>query len=356
MKYYLGLLGAARISRAVLAKETGEIIVSIIAPPLTLWVNKTLSFHLRETFERLANEARLTYSDMVKNLKGACISMSGLRYDCDLASVRQILHKIQFEGDSEPLICRDTCAHFAASFIKYGGLVIASTGSIVILQGHDLTKPITVNGWGSVLGDEGGGYDLGTHCLQYIFKAHDGKNKKSQALEQKILEHLGLTKIDEIIPWYYRIRESFVWRSEIADLSTPLIELAEKGNDPIAQEIVKERAHLLLGSFKFAISKAQLQKDEYRETMPLILEGGLFENSKIYVETFRSWLEENKMSELSFKIKPPKYHPVIGSLALAMTGAPYYQMSHLDIEKICSSARKEGLVVLNFGGERHNES
>jgi hypothetical protein len=35
MKYYLGLLGAARISRALLAKETGEVIASIIAPPVS---------------------------------------------------------------------------------------------------------------------------------------------------------------------------------------------------------------------------------------------------------------------------------------------------------------------------------
>jgi hypothetical protein len=111
----------------------------------------------------------------------------------------------------------------------------------------------------------------------------------------------------------------------------------------------------LLESFKFARSNAQSQKNEYRGTIPLILEGGLFENSKIYVDTFRSWLEKNNMPELNFEIKVPKYHPVIGSLILAMIGKPYYQEDHLNIDQIRSSAKKIGLIVENFGGEKYNE-
>jgi len=346
VRLYLGLLGAARVSRAALATDEGIILAHIVAPPLTICVNVRISLYLQETFERLAKEAGITFKAMVNDLSGACVAMSGLRSESDQAALKQILNKIGFSGSFRLVTCRDTNAHLAANFLTHGGLVIASTGSIVILRGRGMANPIRVDGWGSVLGDEGGGYDLGTKCLRAILKGNDGRMTRSSVLERKVLEHIGLNRVEDILPWYYSIRETVNWRLGIADIAIPLIEAAEKDEDNIARELVTDGACSLLKSFEFGAESATKLRDKFiPEPVPLILEGGIFQHSTIYIETFTSLLSTRVPSDLQWKAENAKYQPVVGALALALSGGPYIEGELAKYDSMRKSAAKEGLRI-----------
>lgn len=354
MGLYLGLLGAARVSRAVLATDEGKIVAHILAPPLTIRVNAKVSLHLRQTFERLAKVGGTNFEAMVNDLRGACIAMSGVYLESDRAALKQVLHKIGFSGPFRLVTCEDSNAHLAANSLTYGAVVMASTGSNVFLRGHGMMNPIRVDGWGSVIGDEGGGYDLGIKCLQAVLKGIDGRMTQSSMLENKLLHYIGLSSIEDIIPWYYNVHETIRWRSDIADLAIPLIDAAERDNDKIARQIVMKAALLLRNSLQVAIESATELRDKFSpEPVPLVLEGGLFRHSEIYVETFTSWLSSRPACDIQWKVVRPKYQPVVGALALALSGEPYLEGELAKYDSIWGSAEEERLQMKNDILSRH---
>ena len=346
MGLYLGLLGAARISQAALAKDKGEIIANILAPPLTIRVNTKVSAHLAQTLDRLATVANIPFKTMVRELQGACVSMSGVYSESDRAMLRQVLHKVGLTGRFKMVTSEDANAHLAANLLSCGGVVIASTGSNVFLRGREMKQPIRINGWGSVIGDEGGGYELGIRCLRRILKGIDGRMTRTKLLEDKILDFIGLSSVEDLVPWYYSIRETIKWRSDIADLAIPLVQAAEVDGDEVAVQLVEENARLLLKSLKVAIKLADKYRDRFTPMpIPLILEGGLFKNSKIYTKTFAKWLSRLTPPALLWKPVAPEFLPVVGALALSISGEAFIDEITDRHEVLRKSAKERGLEI-----------
>ena len=139
MGLYLGLVGAARISQAALAADDGTVVAHILAPPLTIRVDAQVNRHLGQTLDRLAILSAIPFKAMVKELRCACISMSGVSTESDRALLHQLLSNIGLGGSSlKTVTSEDAHAHLASNFLSCGGVVIASTGSNVFLRGHDM--------------------------------------------------------------------------------------------------------------------------------------------------------------------------------------------------------------------------
>lgn len=346
MSYFLGLIGAARISRIALANEKGEILKVILAPPLTIRVNESIKEHLKNTFEQLCLQAGIEYKEILSDLKSACFSMSGICFESDSYALKQILNQIGFSGDFNLTICEDVYSHLASNFLSSGGVVIAGTGSNVFLRGTDMIEPIRVDGWGSVIGDSGSGYSLGRRCLRDLFKGLDGRLPRSEILEQRILKHVGLTKVEDLIQWFYNSRKTINWRADVADLAIPLIEAAESYEDKLARSILEEGASLLLKSVIVAFDKAYERKKNFSDKpFQIILEGGIFENSKIYKELFKSKISELSNDFVEWKAVDPLYVPIVGSLALAISENKYINnisQTHLNL---IDSANNLGLNI-----------
>jgi glucosamine kinase len=80
-----------------------------------------------------------------------------------------------------------------------GVLLTAGTGSIAYGKGPTGVMA-RCGGWGPVIGDEGGGAWIGRRALGVAAASHDGREPET-ALTEAILGALGITAMDELIPW-----------------------------------------------------------------------------------------------------------------------------------------------------------
>ena len=324
MNYYLGLIGAAKTSRAALANEDGNIIKVILGPPMTIRVNKNIKNYLKITFEQLCLQSGINYDILLDKLKSACIAMSGVYFKSDNYALRQILNQLGPWDKFKVITCEDVNAHLAANFISIGGVIVASTGSNVFLGSSGTEEPIRVDGWGSDIGDDGSGYYLGRKCLRTLFKGLDGRLERSKILEKYVLEHLGLSRIEDLVQWFYGTRRTVNWRSDLADLTVPLVKAAEMEEYRLSVEIVKEGASALSKSMRVAFKKAEIIKEKFSiDPCPVILEGGIFEHSRIYRSHFQSKINELSSGLIKWKATKPKYLPIVGALALAVSENKY---------------------------------
>jgi N-acetylglucosamine kinase-like BadF-type ATPase len=318
--FCLGVVGSAKEGFAGLATDDGTIVAVINAPPLTIRVNSAIRHDLQGTFHRLATIMKIPFEELLPQLSSVCVAMSGVFLPGERNVLSHLLEQIGIREGTSIVSCEDAHAHLAANFLSTGGVVLAGTGSNVFLLAPQIPEPIRVDGWGSGIGDEGGGYDLGRKCLRALFKGRDGRMPSSPSLERRVLSFIGLQRIEQLVDWYYDISNTVRWRSGIADLAIPLVQSAEQDKDPLAHKLVVEGAASLFHSFEVASDRAE----EYRgcfapEPCPLILEGGLFTGSGLYRKAFSWGLLSRSPTALQWQSQLPKFKPIVGAVGLALS-------------------------------------
>ena len=128
-------------------------------------------------------------------------------------------------------VITDAEAAFFDAFADGPGLLlIAGTGSIALGRGEDGREART-GGWGTLLGDEGSGYDIGLSALRAAARATDGRGRPTDLLA-RLLAELGLARPEELIRWASGAR-----KTAVAALAPSVCELAAQG-DEVAAEIV----------------------------------------------------------------------------------------------------------------------
>lgn len=137
----------------------------------------------------------------------------------------------------------DAAAILAAGRIYGPGIaVIAGTGSFV--WGRNAAGATArADGWGSLLGDEGGGFQIGLHGLRAVCRAHDRRGPDT-ALSAMALEQYSLRTMDELIAVAARPE---IPRELIAGFAPRVIEAAA-ALDPVALGIVDEAISALAQS------------------------------------------------------------------------------------------------------------
>lgn len=154
-----------------------------------------------------------------------------------------------------------------------GVALIAGTGSIA--SGHDKNGTVArASGWGYLLGDEGGGYDLGRSALVASLRAVDGRAPRTMLLDL-ILQHWDLKRPGDILSQIYPTHE----RARVAAL-TVLLFKAYCAGDQVAREIVRRGAEELA----LAVIAVGQQLDFGQEAWPLALGGSLLLHESIYRE------------------------------------------------------------------------
>ncbi len=353
-RYYLGIQAAANNSSAALAREDGEVVTWFLdGGPLTIEVNPDVRNGLEKTIARIANEVGLSVYSLIGKLRSVCIAMSGVCTARDRLQLTTLMDQVGLVGDFRPIPCEDANAHLAANFLDTGGVVIASTGSNVFIRARGTQEPLRIDGWGSAIGDDGGGYDLGRKCLRALFKAEDGRLPGSDILKELVLKHTGVTNMPALIDWFYRSLRTDEWRKALAGLTIPLVKAAEeKWLDPLAYKIVSEGANALFYAFETANRRLQNERgtveDQRREALrasepvSLILEGGIFENSSIYRRRFLNGIHSLDPGFLRWRPAAPAYRPVVGALALAIAGAPFLpEAPQASLEALRKSAKEK---------------
>jgi len=166
---------------------------------------------------------------------------------------------------------------FAAAFAHGDGIaVIAGTGSAVTGRHQGIED--RAGGWGHLLGDSGGGYDLAIHALRGILFDFD-TGRGISALARDVLRALGLNTLRELTAWAQTAR-----KSDLARL-TPLV--FDHASDKEAAAILREGAEALAD-----LTAAVAGRLEFSNP-PVRLMGGVFQRHPLYVELFRKAFAQN---------------------------------------------------------------
>jgi N-acetylmuramic acid 6-phosphate etherase len=153
-----------------------------------------------------------------------------------------------------------------------GIVVIAGTGAAV--HGRKGTQVEKAGGWGQILGDRGGGYDLARRGLRLVLTHYD-LNQKITPLAEEILRTLGLNRLPDLVGWAMQAD-----KMSVAQLAPAIFQAAKQGEPEMLATI--QAGATVLAEFTRAVA----QRLGYLN-VPVRLIGGLFTHHAEYVALYK---------------------------------------------------------------------
>jgi N-acetylglucosamine kinase-like BadF-type ATPase len=298
--YVLGVDGGGTTTRAVIISTDGLLAYGGGAGPsnpITVGVDRALISILGavNTASEVGNVSRL----LASRLGIAGTDRSRLK--------RELLAGLPASYGDAVIISDAASALAGATGLKPGVVVIAGTGSIVYGE-NQAGEHARAGGWGWRLGDEGSGYTIGANAIIMALRAHDSRGSGT-ALTAKILGHLGLGSIEDIIDWVYSPgREP----RDIAYL-VPLVREAEAEGDEAALRVMAGA-----GTELGLVANAVIKRLSLRGEFLLSLNGGVFKQPSVYITAFEEAVRREAPDCIFIR---PRMPPVLGSALLALRAA-----------------------------------
>ena len=167
----------------------------------------------------------------------------------------------------------DRDSGLATAFGEADGIVvIAGTGAAV--HGRKAGCIEKAGGWGHVLGDRGGGYDLARQGLRLVLSNYD-LDQTITPLAERILRELALNSLPDLAGWAMQAE-----KMSVARLAPAIFEAARFGEREMLQTITAGAQ--ILAEFTRAVAR-RLKFDA-----PVVkLVGGLFAHHPEYVSLFK---------------------------------------------------------------------
>jgi len=257
-RLYLGIEGGSTKTVALLIDEAGRVVQRVKAPPCNI---KLLDDRQIVSLWEGIREHMRGPSPFIGMFVAGCVSPS------DEARVKRLVQKV-WPGTAM-LVGRDTDSGFAAALgDKPGVMVICGTGSNVLARsGARICK---LGGWGHVVGDVGGGYDLARLMLQRTFLEYD-EDQQTNAFGRDVLRQLGLNTMEELVTWTLAAS-----KEDIASLAPLVFKRKE-----LSRDVIRE------GTFRLSLQVVRAAELVRLNTPRVVLTGGLAAGQPYYVLKLR---------------------------------------------------------------------
>ena len=172
----------------------------------------------------------------------------------------------------------DRDSGFATAFEDGDGIaVISGTGSAVTGRKDDCIEK--AGGWGQLLGDKGGGYNIAVHGLRLTLSCYDLKRQVTP-LGEKILRALSLNRLEDLVNWAVAAD-----KMSVAKLAPAIFSAAAEG-DAEMLAVIQSGAHTLADYAAAVAGRLDLHAPD------VSLLGGLFSTYEPYVSFFKNHLRE----------------------------------------------------------------
>ncbi len=255
---------------------------------------------LRETIETALREAGAD----VAEVRHLVVALAGVGRPADREAVSKIVTGLGLSQHAT--VDSDAAAALAGAFAGGEGIIVISgTGTICFGKGAD-GRVERSGGWGYLLGDEGSGYWIGQQALIAALKDLDGRGPRT-ALRTALEKHLGVERIDRVIP---RVYQGDLDRAGVAALAPLVFQIAAEG-DPVAQSIV-DRAGEELGRLAAAVAKRLTWSSEKVKIAPI---GSVFKQRAVLEPGMKRVLEEAKVAH---EIVDPMLDPALGAAVIGL--------------------------------------
>ena len=227
-----------------------------------------------------------------------CAGVAGAGRTADQAQLQDALaEKLQRPASSIKIVSDAALAYYAAHQDRSGIVLIIGTGSIFWAR-TKTGQMVRSGGWGSLLGDEGGGFQLGLAALRAITHEIDGGPTTS--LSALLCERAQVCNASDVLAYVHNEKEKIA-------LLAPDVLLAAEQEDAVARAIVHEQLASLSRNFEYLLLAHP------HIALDITLHGGLTRNA-FYVHHVQGALLTIN-ADLNFVQE--KYTPAEGALLMA---------------------------------------
>ena len=232
----------------------------------------------------------------------ACLGLAGADRESERTQFEQwanrqrLAHQLIITNDALPVI-------FAAADDGVAIALIAGTGSVAVGRNRS-GKLSRCGGWGSLLGDEGSGYQIALSGLRAAVRCADRRGPQTTLLG-RMLDHFHLQQPMELIPTIYADEMS---RSTIAKLATIVFD--EAASDDVESLAIIDRAADELCLLVSTLATELAMNDEL---ITLGFSGGVLLHQADFLQSIGRRLQKQAIETRLARIE----HPVAGAVVMA---------------------------------------
>jgi N-acetylglucosamine kinase-like BadF-type ATPase len=287
-------------------------------------------FNLLNNLARRVSNGRWECHQLLEECSSVRLVCAGAASRTDQDTIMRELIEPRYET-TKFLIADDTWAGLLAGTLGYRGTcAFAGTGASVYVGTGDFPsgREHKIDGWGPIIGDYGSGFQLAVDLFREMGRIESLTGAPppffklltahvNDLLEKENFPSAPLDDFESVQAWFDSLvrDSSSIWRVRFAQLSKAVtVAASAKNPDTFAVKLVKQSAEQMGES----LAIAAFRWPEIQE-LPLVFQGGMFENSLLYRETVKSLASKNFHGSIFL----PKYKPLMGAafLALAEMGA-----------------------------------
>ena len=294
MKYYLGIDGGGTRTTAAVSAENGNVLFKSVGKSINFY-----SVGMEKARENLEN----VINDIYKNIgeiefESTFIGCSALDNEASKETISSlcdgIINSKKIDMNSDVFVALASSGEDKCRIVA-----ICGTGSIV--TGVDENGNVkTKGGWGHIFGDEGSAYSIAVNALKASAMLYD--EGKITPLVKKAEEFFGVEDFRFVIDKIYSPETT---KDVLASFSAKVGEIVEE--DFVAKTVIINEVHFF--------SKTVLALlNEMRDCTLLSLYGGVFQNNKLFRNSF---IDDIKEFYSDLKIEMLTLPPEEGALKIA---------------------------------------
>ncbi len=298
MKFFLGVDGGGTSTQICIVDEKANLISSGVGGPSNIYFTdpEQIFASIETALRQSITKGKTTYPNL--RVTAACAAISGAGREEDRRKASKIIEPLM--NGIPFFIVEDVKAALHGALGGRSGIaIISGTGSSCL--GVNEGKYRRSGGWGSLLGDEGSGFNIARKGLTAALRAYDGRDKMT-SLTCSFTTHFGLNTPEEILPSVHQLT-----RDQIAALAKVVFEESAKG-DLLAQAILREESKELV-----KMIKAVHRNLGFTGNTPVALIGGCFSEAsfrRLFLACLQTSLPE---AEAVQPLNPPE----VGAALLA---------------------------------------
>lgn len=211
--------------------------------------------------------------------------------------------------------------------------IVIKTGTVgfahgfIIRQTGVVEADWRVGGWGTLSGNDGGGYQIGRHMLFRQFQELDHRVDETD-FRQKFQNCIPAARsIETLAKWIRTMSMAGQQRVEVSRLAETAILLAEKQGVGYCRDLLKQAAGTVADSARVVARTLKRMDDSFGQNgLQVILHGGLFQHSLLYARALLSEVGRRLDEEgfNSYFLDPLRIRPLVGCILYGLIHGLHY--------------------------------